>query len=115
EINYKNFGILPGLIEPDALQSLQALPGVESVNEKISDLNIRGGSSDQNMLVWDGIRMYQYGHFFGLISAINPYLTKNAMLIKNGTNPIYGNSVSSVILLNTEDEINQDFSAETGV
>ncbi|PZD77578.1 TonB-dependent siderophore receptor [Mesonia sp. K7] len=115
EINYKNFGILPGLIEPDALQSLQALPGVESVNEKISDLNIRGGSSDQNMLIWDGIRMYQYGHFLGLISAINPYLTKNTMLIKNGTNPTYGNSVSSVILLNTEDEINQGFSAETGV
>jgi hypothetical protein len=37
------FGILPGLIEPDILQSVQALPGVESTNESIVNINVRGG------------------------------------------------------------------------
>lgn len=115
KINYKNFGILPGLIEPDVLQTLEALPGVESVNEKVSNLNIRGGTNDQNLILWDGIRMYQSGHFFGLISAFNPYQTKTASLIKNGTNPGFGNSVSSVIDMHTEKKINQEFQGEAGV
>ncbi|MDR6301309.1 TonB-dependent receptor plug domain-containing protein [Mesonia maritima] len=115
EINYKNFGILPGLIEPDALQTLQALPGVESVNETVSNINVRGGTNDQNLILWDGIRMYQYGHFFGLISSFNPYQTKKVTLIKNGTNPAYGNSVSSVVSMETEENLNKDFYAETGI
>lgn len=114
-INYKNFGILPGLIEPDVLQTLEALPGVESVNEKISNLNVRGGTNDQNLILWDGIRMYQSGHFFGLISAFNPYQTKTASLIKNGTSPAFGNSVSSVIDMRTEKKVNSKFHGEAGV
>ncbi|WP_121667820.1 TonB-dependent receptor plug domain-containing protein [Mesonia aquimarina] len=115
EINYKNFGILPGLIEPDALQTLQALPGVESVNETVSNINVRGGTNDQNLILWDGIRMYQYGHFFGLISSFNPYQTKKVSLIKNGTNPAFGNSVSSVISMETEKDLNKNFYGEVGV
>ncbi|MGO1584381.1 TonB-dependent receptor plug domain-containing protein [Mesonia sp.] len=115
EVNFDNFGVLPGLIEPDALQTLRALPGVESINEKISDLNIRGGTQDQNLVLWDGIRMYQSGHFFGLISAINPYMTQRVSLIKNGTNSAYGNSVSGIISLATSDQIEKDFHAEAGV
>lgn len=115
EIDYKDFGILPGLIEPDVLLTLQALPGVESVDETVSNINVRGGTNDQNLLLWDGIKMYQSGHFFGLISAFNPYQTKNVFLIKNGTNPLYGNSVSSVISMETERKINDEFKAEAGV
>ena len=103
QINYSNFAIIPGQLEPDLLQTLQAIPGVMSVNEKISDLNIRGGTQDQNLILWDGIKMYQTSHFFGLISAFNPYLTKNVTLYKNGSNSFYGDGVSSVIAMQTED------------
>ena len=72
----ESFGILPGLIEPDILQTIQALPGVLSIDETVSNINIRGGTHDQNLFLWDGIKMYQSGHFFGLISAFNPYTTK---------------------------------------
>mgnify|MGYP003706989299 FL=1 len=68
QIKPQGFGILPGLIEPDVLQTIQTLPGVESADERISNLNIRGGTNDQNLILWDGIKMYQSGHFFGLIS-----------------------------------------------
>ena len=115
EVNFDDFAVLPGLIEPDALQTVRFLPGVESINEKISDLNIRGGTQDQNLVLWDGIRMYQSGHFFGLISAINPYMTQKVSLTKNGTNSAYGNSVSGILSLSTSDKIQNDFHAEAGV
>lgn len=114
EMNYEKFGTLPGLIEPDVFQTLQALPGVESVNETVSNLNIRGGTNDQNLILWDGIRIYQNGHFFGLISAINPHQNKKAVLYKNGTPAKFGNSVSSVIKLSSEDKVNDKFTAEVG-
>ncbi len=115
EIDYEDFGVLPGLTEPDVLLTLQALPGVQSVDETVSNINIRGGSNDQNLILWDGIRMYQSGHFFGLISAFNPYQTKKVELIKNGTEAAYGNSVSSVISMKTDTVINKDFHASAGV
>lgn len=96
-IDYSEFDILPGLIESDVLLTLQALPGIQSVNETVSYLNIRGGTNDQNLILWDGIKMYQNGHFFGLISAFNPTLTKEVTVYKNGSDPEYGDGVSGVI------------------
>ncbi len=114
-INYDDFGILPGLIEPDLLQTIQALPGVLSVEETVSDINVRGGTNDQNLILWDGIKMYQSGHFFGLISAFNPYLTKNVQLFKNGSSAGYGDGVSSVIAMNTTNDVNTEFDASLGL
>ncbi|MEP2937738.1 MAG: TonB-dependent receptor [Gilvibacter sp.] len=96
-IDYSEFDILPGLIESDVLLTLQALPGIQSVNETVSYLNIRGGTNDQNLILWDGIKMYQNGHFFGLISAFNPSLTSEVTVYKNGADPEFGDGVSGVI------------------
>ena len=72
ELNTAEFGILPGLIEPDVLQTIQALPGIKSIDETVSDINIRGGTNDQNLLLWDGIKMYQSGHFLALSLHLTP-------------------------------------------
>jgi TonB-dependent Receptor Plug Domain len=96
-IQPKKFGILPGLIEPDVLQTMQQLPGITSVDETVSNINVRGGTHDQNLFMWNGIRLFQTGHFFGLISALNPNLAHNIRIIKNGTPAFYGESVSSAI------------------
>jgi len=106
-INTKEFGILPGLIEPDVLQQIQALPGISSVNETISNINIRGGTNDQNLLLWNGIKMYHSGHFFGLISAFNPYLTDNVTIIKNGTSAQYNDGVSGTIAIESINKISE--------
>ncbi len=113
-MNTEAFGILPGLIEPDVLQSVQALPGVKSIDETVSDINIRGGSNDQNLILWDGIKMYQSGHFFGLISAFNPYLTDKINLIKNGTSARYGDGVSGIIDMRTKNELTDEYYAGAG-
>ena len=114
QMNSEEFGILPGLIEPDVLQTVQALPGIESIDETVSNINIRGGSNDQNLILWDGIKMYQSGHFFGLISAFNPYLTDKVTLIKNGTSSQYGDGVSGIIDMRTKDDITEEFFGGAG-
>jgi hypothetical protein len=114
-VNYDDFDILPGLIEPDVLLTIQALPGIQSVNETVSFINIRGGTNDQNLILWDGIKMYQNGHFFGLISAFNPFLTQNVTLIKNGTPASFGDGVSGVISMEGANEINSKFTVGAGL
>ncbi|WP_452222860.1 TonB-dependent receptor plug domain-containing protein [Lacinutrix chionoecetis] len=106
-INPEEFGILPGLIEPDVLQTFQALPGVLSVDETVSSLNVRGGTHDQNLILWEGIKMYQSGHFFGLISAFNPNLISNVVVFKNGTSALYGDGVSSTIDIRLDKDVNK--------
>ena len=113
-IKPETFGILPGLIEPDVLQTIQALPGVLSTDETVSNINVRGGTHDQNLILWDGIKMYQSGHFFGLISAFNPYTTKRINLYKNGTRAKYGDGISSIIDMQLPDDIDNEFKAGGG-
>ena len=114
-ISLRQFGILPGLIEPDVLLTLQALPSVESVYEKVSNINIRGGTNDQNIVLWDGVRIYQTGHFFGLITAINPLMVNKVSLIKNGTPSIYTNAVSGTILMDSDNKLPSKTKLKTGL
>jgi len=96
-IKPKKLGILPGLIEPDVLQTMLQIPGIYSADESLSSINVRGGTHDQNLFLWNGIKMYQTGHFFGLISAFNPNLAHTVSISKNGSSAFYGESVSSVV------------------
>ena len=114
-LNFDNFGILPGLIETDVLQTVQALPGVQSATETVSDINIRGGTNDQNLILWDGIKMYQTGHFFGLISAFNPHMTRQATLIKNGTKASFTDGVSGTIIMQTDNQLDRNLKAAVGI
>lgn len=97
EIKPKRLGILPGLIEPDVLQTMLQIPGIYSADESISSINVRGGTHDQNLFLWNGIKIYQTGHFFGLISAFNPNLAHTISITKNGSSAFFGESVSSVV------------------
>jgi hypothetical protein len=114
-IDTKKLGILPGLTDPDVLHTLQALPGIQSINETVSDINVRGGTNDQNLIYWDGIKMYQSGHFFGLISAFNPYITREVNFIKNGTTTALSDGVSSTIDIKTINHTEEAFSGSAGI
>ncbi len=114
-IDFNQFQILPGLIENDVLQSVQAFPGIQSINETVSNINIRGGSHDQNLILWDGIKMYQSGHFFGLISMYNPQITQRVSLQKNGTPALLTDGVSGTIAMETEKAVNTDFNGNLAI
>ncbi len=114
EISPNKLGILPGLTEPDVLQSLQLLPGIQSPDETASGMYIRGGTPDQNLVLFDGINMYQTGHFFGLISSINPYVIETVDVYRGGSRAKYGDRIGGVLDINTGDQI-PTFKAGFGV
>lgn len=101
EIKPKKIGQLPGLTEPDVFQTMQQIPGINATDENISNTSVRGGTHDQNLFLWNGIRLYQTGHFFGLISSLNPNLAHKINIAKNGTSAFYGDGVSSSVLIST--------------
>ena len=105
QVSPRKLGILPGLTEPDVLLSLQLLPGVQSPGENASGLYIRGGSPDQNLVLFDGIKMYQSGHFFGLISSFNPYVTQKISFFRGGTSAKYGDRIGGVLDISSGDDI----------
>lgn len=114
QIRPASLGILPGLTEPDVLESIQLLPGVVSPNETASGFLVRGGKMDQNRLLWDGINMYHKGHLFGMISPFNPNATKNVTFINKGSHPRYGERASSVIAMSTNTTIEESFKMQLG-
>ena len=77
-IKTNNFGLLPGQTENDVLQMAQVIPGVESINETISTINTRGGSNDENLIVWEAPctksllatpHCHQAPHLFGFVES----------------------------------------------
>ncbi|GAA3584110.1 hypothetical protein GCM10022395_35230 [Snuella lapsa] len=114
DIDFSKFDILPGLIEADVLQSVQNFPGVQSSNETVSNINIRGGTHDQNLILWDGIKMYQSGHFFGLISMYNPLITQYVSLRKNGSSAVFSDGVSGTIDMQSSKRVNSKFKGMLG-
>lgn len=110
----KKLGILPGLIEPDVLQTLQLIPGIQSPNETASELFIRGGTPDQNLILLGGIKMYYSGHFFGMISAFNPYIVEDIKFYKTGAKARFGNKISGVIDITTKDKLTKELKGGFG-
>jgi len=114
-IKPKNQDILSGLAEPDILQSVQLLPGIESLSETASGIYIRGGTPDQNLILWDGIKFYNSDHFFGMISAFNPYIVDEVKVSRSGVSPEYGDRVSGVIEMQTDTDIPKSTKSGIGV
>ncbi len=114
-VSTKKLRILPGLVEPDVLQSLQLVPGISSPTEDPAGLHIRGGTPDQNLVLWDGIKMYHNGHFFNQISTFNPYIVKNVKVYRGGTSVRYGDRVSGAIIIESDDDLTEGFKIGGGV
>jgi hypothetical protein len=111
----QRLGILPGLTEPDVLQTLQQLPGVISPNETVSGIHVRGGTPDQNLVIWNDIQMYHNGHLFGMISGFNSNIDQEIRFYNKGTDPKYGGKISSVISINTSDKIPKQVEVSAGL
>ena len=108
-VSTKDLRILPGLVEPDVLQSAQLLPGVSSPTEDPASLYIRGGTPDQNLILWDGIKIYNTGHFFNQISTFNPYITNSVEVYRGGTSVQYGDRISGVVNISSDNDLTEGF------
>lgn len=94
----KEAKLLPALFgEVDILKTLQLKPGVQNGGEGTSGLFVRGGSSDQNLVLVDDALVYNPSHLFGLFSVFNPDAVASVDLYKGGFPAQYGGRLSSVI------------------
>jgi len=87
----------PALAEPDLFRTIQALPGVLTTSEFSTGLVIRGGNTDQNLILLDGITVYNPSHLGGVFSNFIVDGVKEAELIKGGYNAEYGGRLSAVL------------------
>ena len=116
EINISKLKSIPALLgEPDIIRSLIMLPGVQKVGEGTAGFNVRGGKTDQNLILVDQAPIYYPSHFFGNFSSINADIISNAQLYKGSMPARYGGRVSSVLDINTKDGKPNKFSGSGGI
>lgn len=87
----------PFMGEVDILKTITLLPGVSTVGEASSGFNVRGGGSDQNLILLGGAVLYNPTHLFGLYSAFNSELVDNVTLYKGGIPAKYGGRTASIV------------------
>ncbi|MEM6344841.1 MAG: carboxypeptidase-like regulatory domain-containing protein [Bacteroidota bacterium] len=115
EINPRRVESLSGLGEPDLLRAIQFLPGINSSDESAGGLHIRGGRPEENLILLDGITVYQPGHLFGNFSAFNPHAVKSLTVQRGGFDARYGGRVSGIIDITSRPEQMQRPTAEVGL
>lgn len=100
---------LPALAgEVDVFKALQLMPGVQSGSEGSSGLYVRGGGPDQNLILLDGVPVYNAAHLFGFFSVFNADAINNVEIIKGGFPARYGGRLSSVIDISMKEGNNQE-------
>lgn len=89
--------------EVDVIKALQLLPGVQSGTEGSAGLYVRGGGADENLLLMDGVPLYNVNHLFGFFSVFNPDAIKNVTLYKGSFPARFGGHLSSVVDIRLND------------
>lgn len=95
---------LPALMgEVDVMRGMTMQAGVQTVSELSSGFNVRGGNTDQNLLLVNGSPVFNSSHLFGFLSLINPDLIDNVRMFKGGMPARYGERVASVMEVDLKD------------
>lgn len=89
--------------EVDVLKVMLTLPGVQTVGEATTGLNVRGGATSQNLILLNDATIFNPSHLFGFFSAFNPDLVKSAELYKSSMPASYGGRISSVLEVNSRE------------
>lgn len=107
---------IPALLgEKDVFKVIKLLPGVQKGQEGSSGFNVRGGNTDQNLIILDDAVVYNASHLFGFISIFNGDAIKGIELIKGGFPAKYGERLSSVLNITMKDGDKQRYKGEVGL
>lgn len=101
--------------ERDILRVVTTLPGITTTGEGASGYNVRGGKTDQNLMLLDNAVIYNPTHFFGIFSALNPYSTGGLDIYKGSIPAEYGGRLSSVFDIKTKNGNSEKFSGEGAI
>ena len=107
---------IPSLLgEVDVLKAIQLLPGVQSGSEGSSGFYVRGGGPDQNLILLDGVPVYNASHLFGFFSVFNADAIKNVRLTKGGFPARFGGRLSSVLEIDMKEGNTKTFEGEGSI
>src|SRR5882724_4744071 len=109
----KNIPVLFG--ERDILKTIQLLPGIKSAGEGNSGFYVRGGASDQNLILLDESPVYNASHLLGFFSTFNSDAIKDMTVYKGGMPAQYGGRLSSVLDIKMNEGNNQRFGVSGGL
>lgn len=116
KINVSEIKTIPLVLgERDILKVATTLPGITTAGEAASGYNVRGGKTDQNLILLDEGVIYNPTHFFGIFSGLNPFTTGNVSIYKGSIPAAYGGRLSSVFDLNTKKANKEKFTGEVSL
>lgn len=101
--------------ETDIMKVVLTLPGVQTVGEGTVGLNVRGGATNQNLILFNDAIVYNPSHLFGFFSTFNPDVLKNVELYKSGITADYGGRLSSVLDVSSREGNLKKFSGSGGI
>lgn len=114
-MNPQSLSKLPNVGERDIMRAFQLMPGVSSSNESSSGLYVRGGTPDQNLILYDGFTIYHVDHLYGFFSAFNANAIKDVRLYKGGFESRFGGRLSSVMEITGKDGNSNKFSGGVNI
>ncbi|MFQ6673590.1 MAG: carboxypeptidase-like regulatory domain-containing protein, partial [Fidelibacterota bacterium] len=115
KLNVRQLKGVPQLVEPDLFRTLQSLPGILTETEFSTGLVIRGGNTDQNLILLDGITVYNPSHLGGVFSSFILDAVKEADLYKGGFNAEYGGRLSAVLSVRSREGNQKEFDGKATI
>src|SRR5687768_15799893 len=97
QLSPANVDVLPKVGEKDMFRSLQLMPGISAGHENSAGLYVRGGTPDQNLVLFDGFTVYNVDHLFGFFSTFNSNALKDVQVYKSGFDAKYGGRLSALV------------------
>ena len=116
KVDVQQLSRLPMLVgETDLLKGMQTLPGVQNATPGTVNFSVRGGTYDQNMVLLDGIPIYNTTHSLGFFSSINPDVIDQITLYKGDIPARYGGRISSITDMQTSNDLVEKFNLSGGI
>lgn len=116
KLNIQDVNNLPAFFgERDVLKTLQLLPGIKSAGEGNSGFNVRGGTTDQNLILLDGATVYNASHLMGFFSVFNPDAIKDVTIYKGSMPAEFGGRLSSVLDIRMNEGNSKNLEANGGI
>jgi len=116
KLDIKTMKNMPSVLgETDIMKIILTLPGVQTVGEGTIGMNVRGGATNQNLILFNNATVYNPSHLFGFFSTFNPDVLKSVELYKSGITADYGGRLSSVLDVTSREGNLKKFSGSGGI
>lgn len=115
KMNIRDIELMPKGVETDIFRSLQSLPGVQSTGDVSARYYVRGGSSNENLVLLNGVSVYNPFHALGLFSIIDPEMINAVEFYRGGFAADFGGRLSSVLNLVTKDGNKNRYSGNANI